>query len=89
VRPAQRQEARPTNHLLYFHGVAERVDVLEYISYYNSMTNNETNNLQPEHDPLIIGELISLQDADKIGVLHIPQKGALGFFRRQHDGLLD
>lgn len=27
------------------------------------MRNDETNNLQPEHDPFTIGELISLQQA--------------------------
>ncbi len=43
--------------------IAGRVDVLECISYYSSMTDNETNNLQPEPDPLTVGELISLQDA--------------------------
>jgi len=43
--------------------IAGRVDVLECISYYSSMTDNETNNLRPEPDPLTVGELISLQDA--------------------------
>jgi excisionase family DNA binding protein len=39
------------------------VDALGFVAYHSTMTNNETNNLQPEQDPLTLGELISLQQA--------------------------
>ncbi len=42
---------------------AVHVDAYGFVAYHNTMTNDETNNLQPEHDPLTVGELISLQQA--------------------------
>jgi excisionase family DNA binding protein len=51
------------NHLLYLRGVAGRVDARGFVAYHSTMTNDEINNLQPQQDPLTIGELISLQDA--------------------------
>lgn len=39
------------------------VDVLGFVAYHSTMTNNEANNLQPEQDPLSIGELITLEEA--------------------------
>ena len=42
---------------------AVHVDAHSFVAYHNTMTSDETNNLQPEHDPLTVGELISLQQA--------------------------
>ena len=39
------------------------VDAFGFVAYHSTMTNDETNNIQPEHDPLTIGELITLQEA--------------------------
>src|SRR5712691_10056616 len=39
------------------------IDAFGSVAYHSTMTNDGTNNLQPEHDPLTIGELISLQQA--------------------------
>jgi len=39
------------------------IDAFGSVAYYSRMTNCETNNPQPEQDPLTLGELISLQQA--------------------------
>ncbi|KPV53257.1 hypothetical protein SE17_10670 [Kouleothrix aurantiaca] len=39
------------------------IDAFGFVAYHSTMTNDETNNIQPEQDPLTIGELISLQEA--------------------------
>jgi hypothetical protein len=39
------------------------IDAFGSVAYHSTMTNDEPNNLQPEQDPLTIGELISLQQA--------------------------
>ena len=39
------------------------IDAFGSVAYHSTMTNDETDNLQPEQDPLTIGELISLQEA--------------------------
>jgi len=41
--------------------VRTQVDVLGFMAYHSSMTDDETNT--PQADPLTVGELISLQDA--------------------------
>jgi excisionase family DNA binding protein len=40
-----------------------RVDAVSFVAYHSTMTNDEANNLQPEPDPLTVGDLISLQQA--------------------------
>ena len=39
------------------------IDEPHFWSYHSDMTNDETNDIQPDQDPLTLGELISLQQA--------------------------
>jgi excisionase family DNA binding protein len=39
------------------------IDVVGFVAYHSTMTNDETNTLQPEQDPLTVGDLITLQEA--------------------------
>jgi hypothetical protein len=46
-----------------------RIDALGFVPYHTGMTNDETNNLFTQHDPLAIGELRPLKDLGAEGPL--------------------
>ncbi len=56
------------------------VDVFGFVAYHSTMTSDDINNFQPEPDPLIIGELISLQDAAEYAGLS--RDSLQGYIRR-------